>query len=180
MRATMWTLAVLAALFSGCAFLKSIGRTAAVAGGAGAGAVVGSAAGPVGTFAGGAAGGGLVYAMQENSELRTGSLQGDEARDAELDRLKSMVILMRGEMSMKEIAVGEAERRFEEARRYLAETNQYWSETKKWWVRLLVLGLITRNLHNIGPFVRALLARRWLLALHWFAHMLFLPWRPKE
>lgn len=173
MRATMWALVVLAALFAGCAFLKSISRTATVGAAAGGGAVLGSVGGPVGTFAGGLAGGGAAYAVMENSELRSGSLQGAEARDAELDRLKSMLIIVRGDLSAKEIALTTA-------RNQVEKISSYSESLKKTWMWVLVIGLVTRNLHNFPPLARALLARRWLKALHWLAHMIVIPGRPSE
>lgn len=132
-------------LVGGCAFFKSIGRTLAVAGGAGTGAVVGSAAGPVGTFAGGAAGGGIVYAAMENSELRSGSLQGSEARDAELDRLRTLLLAANGELSLKEIVINQA------------LTGKEWAIQWMWRIIWITLGVLffwlhLRNVHNWGKY----------------------------
>lgn len=60
----------------GCALLK---KMAYVGGGAVAGTVVGSAAGPIGAVAGGAGGAVAGSEFYENSELRSGELVGHEA-----------------------------------------------------------------------------------------------------
>lgn len=90
---------VAALLLSGCAFFKAVGRVLAVGAGGAAGAAVG---GP----AGAGAGAGLTYVALENSELRSGSLQGDDARDAQIDELKSMVLVLSGEKTATELAFG--------------------------------------------------------------------------
>jgi hypothetical protein len=69
----------------GCAMLKG---TAWPAGGAAAGAAVGSLAGPGGTLVGAAVGGGAGHLMGEDSELRSGDLQGEGAAKKEIERWK--------------------------------------------------------------------------------------------
>lgn len=59
-------------------------------GGAAAGAVVGSAGGPVGTIAGAAVGGASGHLMGENVSLRSGELQGEGAGDKEIARWRGI------------------------------------------------------------------------------------------
>lgn len=54
--------------------------------GAGAGAALGSLAGPMGTIGGAAIGGGAGHLFGENASLRTGELQGGGAADREAER----------------------------------------------------------------------------------------------
>jgi hypothetical protein len=181
-KAINWSVFVLMAgtLLFGCAFLKSIGRTVAVAGGGAAGAVVGLPAGPPGMILGAAGGAGTVYAMQENSELREGTLQGDGARGVENDRLKSLLLIANGDLQLKERALAAKQAAVEAALAQVEDAHAQFEGVKVYWRRLLLAGLITRNLLNFPPLYRALVAKKWLRALHWIAHIFLWPWRPKE
>lgn len=70
------------------------------AGGAAAGAVVGSTvAPPIGTVAGAAIGAVVGHGLGENSELRSGSLQGEGALERELERWKGRAVAAEGARS---------------------------------------------------------------------------------
>jgi hypothetical protein len=103
--------------------------------------------------------------LQENSELREGTLQGDGARDEEEKRLRALAFTLQGDLQLKERALG------------IAESTASWWRT--WSLRILLIGLVTRNLSNFPKLISALLAKRWGHAAHWLLHIIIWPIRPK-
>jgi osmotically inducible lipoprotein OsmB len=166
-----WSVAALIAAaaavwLASCAGLWSSVRASAMpAGGAAAGALAGSVVGPAGTVVGAGVGAVVGHSVGENAELREGTLQGEGAGDKENEHLKALLMLSQGELQVKERSL------------QLLEQSTSWTRT--WAVRILLAGLVTRNLHNFPQLIKALLAKRWSLAARWAFHILIWPKRPE-
>lgn len=87
-------LCLLGYAMAGCAALK---KGAYTGGGAALGAAGGSLLGPVGAVTGAAVGGVAGHALNENQELRDGTITGEGATDREHQRTLEMLALWRGE-----------------------------------------------------------------------------------
>lgn len=91
------TSCVLACIAYACASERQAVKSAAwPAGGAVAGAAVGSLAGPGGTLAGAAIGGGAGHLIGEDASLRSGELQGNGAADMDAVRWRGEAIKQAG------------------------------------------------------------------------------------
>lgn len=142
--------AAVALWLGSCAGLWGSVKSAAIpAGGAAAGAAAGSLAGPVGTIAGAGVGAIVGHSVGENAELRSGTLQGEGARDAEMDRIKSLLMLSQGDLQVKERALAMKE----EA---LKHVEGAFGRVKTWTFWILLVEIVVfgfwfrwRNRHNI-------------------------------